>query len=139
MPHQNHLQYHLLLCTAYTIIAKHKQIGWDNIKQSYVYKKIIYPNNHTKENSIPSSHMATTMFWDHKHIKGKPPFDLTWPQPWFDIQKHQRNLILSFHFATIMLIVFCIFLWVPQDVLLPHLSATTDRARVGNHATNHTP
>jgi len=28
--HQNHLhQHHLRTCTAYTIIAKHKQIGWD--------------------------------------------------------------------------------------------------------------
>ncbi|QCD93098.1 hypothetical protein DEO72_LG5g1169 [Vigna unguiculata] len=26
-PHQIHLQHHLLPCTAYTIIAKHKQIG----------------------------------------------------------------------------------------------------------------
>jgi len=27
-PHQIHLQHHLLPCTAYTIITKHKQIGW---------------------------------------------------------------------------------------------------------------
>jgi len=26
-PHQIHLQHHLLPCTTYTIIAKHKQIG----------------------------------------------------------------------------------------------------------------
>jgi len=30
MSHEIHLQYHLLTCTAYTIIAKHKQIGWAN-------------------------------------------------------------------------------------------------------------
>jgi len=27
----------------------------------------------------------------------------------------------------------------PQDVLMPYLSATIDRARAGNHATDHTP
>ena len=81
MPHQNHLQYHLLPYTAYMIIAKHKQIGWPNIKQSYVYKTILYPINYTKKNSLPSSHMAITMFWYHKHIKGNPPFPSTWPQP----------------------------------------------------------
>jgi len=41
--------------------------------------------------------------------------------------------------ATTMLTVFYLFLWVPQDVLLPYLSATTDKARAGNHATDHTP
>jgi len=41
--------------------------------------------------------------------------------------------------ATTMLPVFYVFWWVPQDVLLPHLPATTGRARVGNHATDHIP
>jgi len=31
-PHRIHLQHHLLECTAYTIIVKHKQIGWATIK-----------------------------------------------------------------------------------------------------------
>jgi len=41
--------------------------------------------------------------------------------------------------VTIMLTVFKVFRWVFQDVLLPHLSATTSRARVGNLATDNTP
>ena len=44
MPHQIHLQHHLLTRIAYTIIAKHKQIGWANNKiiiytSTYIYHK----------------------------------------------------------------------------------------------------
>jgi len=40
--------------------------------------------------------------------------------------------------ATTILPVFYAFQWIPQDVLLPHLPATSGRTCVGNHATNHT-
>ena len=42
MPHQHHLQHHLLLVTNYTIIAKHKQIGWANNIKLYIQFKYMH-------------------------------------------------------------------------------------------------
>ena len=102
-PHQIHLQHHLLPCTAYTIIAKHKQIEWANKINIYIYIYIWHKyTNHT-------------------------------------ITPKEFHPLISHHMATTMLFMFYIFLWVSLGVLLPYLSATTDRAHAGNHATDHTP
>ena len=96
MPHQIHLQHHLLPCTAYMIIVKHKQIGWAN-----------------KIKHMHTNHIITIA------PKEFISFDFT-------------------YMAATMSSVFYVFWWVLQGVLLPHLQATFGRARVGNHATDHT-
>jgi len=64
MPHQIHLQHHLLTCTAYTIIAKHKQIGWANNYNKHIYNIYIYiynPSISKDHYPLIPYHMATTM------------------------------------------------------------------------------
>jgi len=56
MPHQMHLQHRLLPCTAYTIIAKHKQIGWAN-KLKHMHQ-FIYQNTHNPRILILRSHIT---------------------------------------------------------------------------------
>jgi len=79
--HQIHLQHHMLPCIAYTIIAKHKQIGWTNKVKMYIWHKYIYIHIciymyiYVYVYIYIYIHIHIYIYISHKHTKGIPSFD----------------------------------------------------------------